>query len=312
MDRTWVWPWAPVLLAAMMVASVAGPARSQQATSSAQRVDALTVEDVGGHTVLTIEGRFDPARIPGVMLQRLGGGDAFNLEIPGAAPASGLATSKTFPAHPLLKSYRVTTLPPAGNPRGGAVNIVLELQAGTRAALDLNGSGPAHLRVTLEGNARAAPGAPPIQRPEDPMAKTAEILEPAALGKATEAAPTPMDEPQRSLTAPWQTRPTLLRVAVLNASGGPDRASQVAVMLMDLRRVSLERKIGMHLEIANVSRAPGAGQAHSVVYYREGYLRAALALAEILPGEQALEPMPRERARRKGIDVEIWLGKDLS
>jgi hypothetical protein len=309
MNRTWVWPGALVFLATMMVAGIAGPVRSQQGAAGAQRVDAMTLEDAGNRTVLTIQGKFDPARIPDVMLQPLGGDNAFNIEIPGAAPASGLAASKTFPAHRLLKSYRMTALPPAGNPAGGVVNIVIELNPGTRASLDVNGSGPAALRVMLEG---AAPVPAPEPPEEEMTARTAEIPESAAPSEALEAEPAMMEEPQRSLLAPWQSRPTLLRVAVLNASGGTDRASQVAVMLMDVRRLSLEHKIGMHLEIANVSRAPGLGQAHSVVYYRAGFLRAALALAEILPGEQALEPMSAERAQRKGIDVEIWLGKDLS
>ena len=306
MNRTWVWPGALVFLATMMMASIAGPARSQQGAEPTQRVNAMTVDDAGNRTVLTIQGTFDPVRIPGVMLQPLGGENAFNIEIPGAVPASGLAATKTFPAHPLLKSYRVTALPPAGHPAGGAVNIVIELQPGTRASLDLNGSGPSALRVLLEGTAPVVPVPAAPERPEEErMAKTAP-------SQAAGAEPAALEEPQRSLAAPWQSRPTLLRVAVLNASGGTDWASQVAVMLMDMRRLSLERKIGMHLEIANVSRAPGLGQAHSVVYYREGFLRAALALAEILPGAQALEPMPAERAKRKGIDVEIWLGKNMS
>jgi len=186
------------------------------------------------------------------------------------------------------------------------VNIAIEMQLGAKASLDVNGSGPTQLRVMLEGSAPAAPRPSALEQPVEMMAK------PSEPPMAVDVEPAAMELPARSMMAPWQARPILLRVAVLDATGGTELAAQAAVMLMDVRRISLERKIGMRLEIVNMSRAPGGARSRSVVYYREGFLRAALALAEILPGEQKLEPMPQERAGRKGIDVEIWLGKDKS
>jgi hypothetical protein len=122
------------------------------------------------------------------------------------------------------------------------------------------------------------------------------------------------DEAPRSFAAPWQSRPTLVRVAVVNASGDPGRGDHAAILLMELRRLDLERRMGMRLELVNVSNAPAqrSGQTppRSVIHYRPGFLRAALALAEALPGDQALKPMRPEQLERRGIDVEIWLGRE--
>jgi hypothetical protein len=64
----------------------------------------------------------------------------------------------------------------------------------------------------------------------------------------------------------------------------------------------------MKLELANTSSA--APQPRSAVYYRPGFLRAALLMAKIVPGDQSVEPMKANSLLKVGIDVEIWLGKD--
>lgn len=133
--------------------------------------------------------------------------------------------------------------------------------------------------------------------------------DPARTEIAAVAAPEEEEEP-RSYAAPWQSRPTLARMAVVNASGTPTMGNQVALLLSDLRRLALERKMGMRLEVVNMSntteRLP-----QTVIYYRDGFLRAALTVAEQLPGDQSLAPMSPPQTQRAGIDVEIWLGKEL-
>ena len=117
-------------------------------------------------------------------------------------------------------------------------------------------------------------------------------------------------EQQPIFAAPWQSRPTMVRTAVVNASGVAGRGAQVAVLLQEVRRLGLERRMGMRLEVVNASNS-SREQAQSVIFYRPGYLRAALALAEALPGDQAVERMKSEDMKRTGFDVEIWLGRDL-
>jgi hypothetical protein len=123
------------------------------------------------------------------------------------------------------------------------------------------------------------------------------------------ALPAEYEEP-RTYLAPWLSRPTLVQVAIVNATGVAGLASQVSVLLTDIRRLALEKQLGMRVDVVNASsteeRLP-----QSVIYYRDGFLRAALTIAEELPHDQRMEPMTPGQARRMGVDVEIWLGKEL-
>lgn len=123
------------------------------------------------------------------------------------------------------------------------------------------------------------------------------------------AMPADYEEP-RTYLAPWLSRPTLVQVAIVNATDHPGLASRVSVLLTDVRRLDLERQMGMRVEVVNASstreRLP-----RTVIYYREGFLRAALMIAEEMPRDQRMEPMTPEQAARVGVDVEIWLGKEL-
>ena len=67
----------------------------------------------------------------------------------------------------------------------------------------------------------------------------------------------------------------------------------------------------MRVEVVNVSNAPAFDIGETTMYYRQGFLRAALLIARTLPGDQEVEAMRPEMEERTGIDLEIWLGKDL-
>jgi hypothetical protein len=100
-------------------------------------------------------------------------------------------------------------------------------------------------------------------------------------------------------------------VAIVNATGAPGLAGRVSVLLTDVRRVALEEQMGMRLDVVNAS-STSERLPQSVIYYREGFLRAALMIAEELPRDQRMEPMTPEQARRMGVDIEIWLGGELT
>ena len=127
--------------------------------------------------------------------------------------------------------------------------------------------------------------------------------EPAAMRVAS------VDEP--SATQPrGGDAPTRVHVVVLNASGERGAATKVAVLLREYRRRALESRMGLRLEVVNVSNADTTGLAQSVIHFRSGYLRAAILIAEAMPGEQRIRPM-REPGRRVGVDVQILVGKEL-
>ena len=47
------------------------------------------------------------------------------------------------------------------------------------------------------------------------------------------------------------------------------------------------------------------------IYFHANLLKAALILADVLPGEQVLEPVPDNRVSELANDVEIYVGKNV-
>jgi hypothetical protein len=295
--------WIALVALAFPLGSGLALAQEPRPAASPQRVDSVSLSDRGTRTLVLIAGRFDPQRISEVMLTPVNDGQVFSLDIPFAVPGPALEPSRRFPGHPRLRRLDAKATGGAPGTSPGRVSLVMELAPDTRASLDMEGSGPSALLVALESSAAAAGEiTPPLVAQEPGAGPPAPEAAPASPSVAA------LEEP-RTFAAPWQNRPTLVRIAVLNALTG--RANQVAALLMDVRRLALEQQMGMRLEVMNVSNAPGRELAQSVIYYRPGFLRAALVLAETLPGDQALAPMRAEQLQRMGIDVEIWLGREL-
>jgi hypothetical protein len=105
--------------------------------------------------------------------------------------------------------------------------------------------------------------------------------------------------------------PTRVRIAILNATGKPGGANKVALLLSEVKRRALEDQIGLQLEVVNLSTADSVRPGQSVLFYRPVFLRAALAMARAIPGEQLVQPMRPAGLKRAGVDVEIVVGEDL-
>lgn len=103
---------------------------------------------------------------------------------------------------------------------------------------------------------------------------------------------------------------TGIRISVLNGSGNPRQGGVVTALLNDYHRDSLERRIGQKIVVVNASTLQTSGPVRSVVYYRPGFMRAAMTVASVIPGRQAVLPMGREQKAKIGIDLEILLGRD--
>jgi hypothetical protein len=104
---------------------------------------------------------------------------------------------------------------------------------------------------------------------------------------------------------------TRVRIAVLNATGRERGANQVALLLDTVRRRPLENRIGMMIEVVNISAGAGTFGTDTVVYYRPGFLRPALILAQAIPGQTRVESMRTERTPRAGVDVEVVVNRAL-
>ena len=101
-----------------------------------------------------------------------------------------------------------------------------------------------------------------------------------------------------------------LNVAILNASLKHNGTHRMAEMLTKRHKVTIEKKMGAKLNIVNISSVREQEMLPKTkIYFHANLLKQAIKLAEILPGEQLLEPIPATRANKVSTDVEIFVGK---
>ncbi|MBC8259099.1 MAG: LytR C-terminal domain-containing protein [SAR324 cluster bacterium] len=103
-----------------------------------------------------------------------------------------------------------------------------------------------------------------------------------------------------------------LNVVILNASPQVDGAQRLAALLTSQQKRRIEKRMGMKLKIVNISSVrEQIILPKTKIYFHANLLRAALILAEVLPGEQVLEAVPDSRISKLATDVEIYVGKNF-
>ena len=103
-----------------------------------------------------------------------------------------------------------------------------------------------------------------------------------------------------------------LNVAILNASLKPSGAHRMAEMLTKRHKLAIEKKIGAKLNIVNISSVREQEiLSKTKIYFHANLLKQAIKLAQVLPGEQLLEPFPTARASKLSTDMEIFVGKNF-
>ena len=103
-----------------------------------------------------------------------------------------------------------------------------------------------------------------------------------------------------------------LNVAILNASLKHNGAHRMAEMLTKRHKLAIEKKMGAKLNIVNISSVREQEiLPKTKIYFHANLLKQAIKLAQVLPGEQLLEPVPTARASKLATDVEIFVGKNF-
>ena len=103
-----------------------------------------------------------------------------------------------------------------------------------------------------------------------------------------------------------------LNVAILNASPHLGGARRLAVILDRQQKRMIEKRMGMKLKIVNISSVREQTiLPKTKIYFHANFLKAALILAEVLPGEQVLEPVPDSRVSNLATDVKIYVGNNF-
>ena len=103
-----------------------------------------------------------------------------------------------------------------------------------------------------------------------------------------------------------------LNITILNASPHSDSGQRLAALLGRRQKSTIEKQIGMKLKIVNISSVREQTiLPKTKIYFHANLMREALILAQILPGEQVIEPMPESRISKLATDVEIYVGKNF-
>ena len=273
---------AALALAACVALTLPGEIWGQQRVGRgpAQRIDALAVGPAQPGTLLKFAGVLDPTRFPSVLVVPIDGHMAYSIEIPGAQFAPTLQTEWVFDKADPLYRVDLAQVKSEDDPSQAAAIVVVRVAAGAVVRFLPGQSSNIELNFHILNAADAAATAPLGSEMAD----------------AEDAGPT------------YQGRPIHVRVAVLNGSGVTGKASEMGILLGDIRRRSLERKLGQRLELVNVSNFGANNLMETLVYYRPGFLRAALLIARAIPGQQSVRTMVPDQIRKIGIDVEIVLG----
>jgi hypothetical protein len=190
--------------------------------------------------------------------------------------------------------------------------------AANTVAQEMSGAPKSSAMMPAAMPATMPAGSMPAVTPAAPMTGGADMSTPAAAnampsgGAAmTPAAMAPAADAMIPDSILPDEPPTRVRIAILNATGRTGGANKVAVLLSDYKRRMLEDQIGLQVEVVNVSTAESERPGQSILFYRPSFLRAALAMAQAIPGPQFVEPMRGEGLMRAGVDVEIVVGKEL-
>ena len=106
-------------------------------------------------------------------------------------------------------------------------------------------------------------------------------------------------------------RQPTLRISIISTAKDRQRTMEVATLLQDHQRMVLQRRIGMQVDVVRIitkRRAPPA----DTIRYQPGFLRAALQLSRVIPGQQLVEvlrgkTLVQARASRGKVDVQVFL-----
>ena len=107
-------------------------------------------------------------------------------------------------------------------------------------------------------------------------------------------------------------RPLTFHLSILNASPNQEAAQQLAILLDRHFRRFLESQLDMRMNITNISSVQEQTTfSKTTIYFRPNFMKAALALAMVMPGEQVVERMSVEQRARLGLDIEIYAGANV-
>ncbi len=118
----------------------------------------------------------------------------------------------------------------------------------------------------------------------------------------------PNSNPMVGKNAPRQP---ILRVGILSTAQNRRRTMRVAALLQDYQYGTLEKKIGMQIDVVRIVTVRRTAK-RDYIRHRPGFLQAALQLAQLLPGQQTISKWRhfvrhKQKTPQNTLDIEILL-----
>jgi len=309
-----------LLLSICALAVLAKPTLAQELPSG-HMVDHLDVIP-GDPSYLTIRGVFDESLFSAIQVESGDTPGKFQVSIPQA-----FLNNVTLPQREMAFAEedgvkRVELQEKISRTGGGNVDFLIDMQIFTSTGdvsleLDREKSDGQQLAFALKpmrkrlGSQDRERASSQISDPGiDDMAASAGRGERQLKPMVSQARDAVMLHPVAALLMYQQ--PLQLNVSVLNASTKDQNAQRLAILLDRQQRQKLEEQVGMRLEVTNISSVrEGMVLPRTKIYFRPNFMKAALALSEVIPGEQLVEQMPSSHKGRMGTDVEVYVGENF-
>lgn len=295
---------------------ITAPLNAQQKQASQGNIiERVSTSSQKGASILQIRGKLVPGQLDGITIVKKGA-TSFIISIPNALidPEKIPKPSQKFSLRDPLKNINFTE---DIKEEGSDVVFMVNLEIESRKEVELELLKPitsSTIRIRLSDLKKMK---------EDKQAAEAEIAEQKKTAETARQIATQKKEQkqvksrrttqkaQQTVTEVLQQyqRPSIMQLSIINASGWAKRAYKLSVFLGREKKKNIEESLGIKLDIVNISNAKNDRHNQSTIYFRDNFLKPALFLARLIPGEQKLVPISSKR-ERLGVDIEIYLGVD--
>ncbi len=287
----------------------------QKQASQGNIIERVSTSSQKGASILRIRGKLVPGQLDGITIVKKGA-TSFVVSIPNALidPERIPKSSQKFSLRDPLKNINFTE---EIQEKGSDVVFTVNLEIEARKELELELLKPitsSTIRIMMSDSGAMKKKTQAKESELAEQKKTEETARQMATKKKEKSqmkSRRTTQKAQQTVTEVLQQyqRPSVMQLAIINASGWAKRAHKLSIFLNREKKKDIEESLGIKLDIVNVSNAKDDRHNQSTIYFRDNFLKPALFLARIIPGEQKLVPISRKR-ERLGVDVEIYLGVD--
>lgn len=181
------------------------------------------------------------------------------------------------------------------------------------AGAAMEGKAPKGEGAAMEGGKAMEGSAAMEEAKEGGMAKEGMAgMEKESMGGAPPAPP--FQRPPPDSRVPYEkafpedfNRNQPIRVGLLASPVNPAMGERIAVIIGKFHRQRIESSLGQRVQISFVSRSSSRNGPKTVIHYRPDYLKAALKVAAVMPGQEVVERMSGEELERT-VDIIVYLG----